>query len=146
MSVNEAALGLQFLFGILSADSTLSGYAPGGGFRYLAPDGTATPFWIVGVQSPGQDSLTQQAVRLIANPLYLIKVSGPASEMQAIVNAASQIDVLLGGKQGLRNQSIANGFIAACWRESPHLVDELVNGVVWSQVGGLWRMQIEQTT
>jgi len=147
MSASEAVLGLQFLFGILSADSTLAGYAPGGGFRSLAPDGTATPFWVVSLQSAGKDSMTQQAVRLLANPLFLIKVSGPASQMQAIANAAAQIDVLLGGGQGLRNRSVTGGWIAACYRESVHLQDEgPINGVVWSNLGGLYRMEIEQSS
>ncbi len=146
MSVSEAVLGLQFLFGILSADSTLAGYAPGGGFRSLAPDGTATPFWVVSLQSAGQDSLTQQAVRLLAHPLFLIKVSGPASQMTAIANAAAQIDVLLGGGQGVRKQSLTGGYIADCHRESVHLQDEIVNGVVWSNLGGLYRLEVEQST
>jgi hypothetical protein len=144
MSVSEVGLGLQFLFGVLSPDPTLASYAPGGGYRSLAPDGTATPFWIVSLQNAGQDTLTQQGVRLLSQPLFLVKAVGPASAMQAIVNAASQIDLLLGGGQGLRNQSIANGFIAACFRTATHEQDELVNGVLWTNIGGLYRLVIEQ--
>ena len=143
MSVNEAFLGLQFLYGILSADATLQGYAPGGVFRSEAPPGTAMPFVIIGLQSPGVDTMTITAVRLMSNPLFQIRAVGPAAITQQVANAASQIDTLLGGKDGLRNQSIANGFIAACYRENVLELDEIINGELITSLGGFYRLQIE---
>lgn len=143
MPVSEAYLGFQFLYGILAPDTTLQSYAPGGVFRSEADPGTTPPFVIIGLQSPGVDTMTITAVRLLSNPLYQIRAVGPASLTQQVANAASQIDVLLGGKDGLRNQSIANGFIAACYRENVLQLDEIVNGELITSIGGLYRLIIE---
>lgn len=146
MSVNEAVLGFQFLNGILAPDATLQGYAPGGINRGMAPPGTTPPYVIMALQAANQDSLTLTGVRVLARPLFQVKAVGPASITAQIANAANQIDVLLGGKDGLRNQSITGGFIAACYRESVLQLDELVNGELWTNIGGLYHLQIEQTT
>lgn len=146
MSVNEAWLGFQFFYGILSVDATLASLTPGGGYRAMAPPNAVTPFWIMSLQSPGADSLTMNAVRILSNPLFQIKAVGPASLTQQIANAAERIDELLGGNQGLRNQTIMGGFIGACYRESVLQLDELVAGELYTNIGGVWRLQIQQTT
>lgn len=152
MSVNEAWLGFKFFYGILAPDTTLAGYAPGGVFRAMAPpeddngNPTQTPFVVMALQSPGADSITMNAVRMLANPLFQVKAVGPANVTQQIANAAERIDVLLGGKDGLRNQTITGGFIGACYRESVLQLDELVGGELYTSLGGLWRLQIQQTT
>lgn len=152
MSVNEAWLGFQFIYGLLSPDATLASLAPGGIYRAMAPPNDAngdplpTPFVIMSLQSPGVDSLTMNAVRLLANPLFQIKAVGPTSKTQQIANAAERIDVLLGGGQGLRNQTIAGGFIGDCHRESVMQLDELVAGELFTNIGGLYRLSIQQTT
>jgi hypothetical protein len=37
-----------------------------------------------------------------------------------------------------------NAYILACWRETPLELDEIVNGEVWTNLGGIYRMEIEQ--
>lgn len=141
MSVHEAMAGYLWLVGVLSTDSILSGYAPGGVYRSLAPVGTAPPFVIISFQS-GPDTRTAQGVRILAMPLYQVKAVGPSYETALLVNAASRIDDLL----KLASGSVAGGYIASCYRESELVLDNLVDGVQWSEMGGLYRTQIEQTT
>lgn len=146
MSVNEAYLGFVFFRGLLTPDVTLQGYAPGGGYRAMAPSTTTPPFWVMSLQSPGVDTTTQQGVRLLCNPLFQVRVVGPEAMSAQIASGAERIDVLLGGKDGLRNQNITGGFIAACIRESVLQTDTLVNGELSTSIGGLYRLIIEQTT
>ncbi len=146
MSVNEVYLGLAFIFGLLQLDATLQGYAPGGGWQAMAPPTITEPFWIVALQSPGNDTLTQNAVRLLSTPLFQVKMVGPTALIATLASGAERIDTLLGGKEGLRNQTITGGFIAACYRDSPLQSNELVNGELFSSIGGLYRMEIQQTT
>lgn len=141
MSAHEIALSFEWLYSTLSGDSTLAGYAPGGVFRSLAPPTTATPFVIMSYQS-GLDSLTMNAVRMMSELLFLAKAVGPATSMAGIVNAASQIDVLLKRTSGTTVDGL--GAILACYREQPLEVDEIVNGELWTNIGGLYRLQIEQ--
>lgn len=145
MSVHESVLCLQFLTGILAGDSTLTSLAPGGVWRGFAPAGTADPFVVIAFQS-AIDALTITGVRPMSHLLYQAKAVGPAGMTAAIANAAAQIDALLGGKDGLRNQSITGGFIGSCYRDGIILTDNEVAGQNWTAIGGLYRIDIEQTT
>ena len=145
MSVNEVSMGLQFLSSRLSADSTLAGLAPGGVKRFAAPAGTATPFIIIGYQT-GKDVTTLNGVRVMDDILYLAKVVGEASKTQAVVDASSQLDVVLGGTQGLRNIAVTGGWLLACYRQVPVQFDEPVaqSSIIWSHSGGLYRIELQQ--
>lgn len=142
MSVHELTSAEAWLNATLSDDSTLLGYAPGGVFADLAPDGTATPYVIFTLQSPGADSLTMNVVRLLTNPLYQVVVVAESSKMTAIVNAASRLDDLLKRTAG----TATGGDISSCYREQPVEKTQLINTVKWKSVGGLYRLQIQQTT
>jgi len=142
MSLHEVEIALAWLYGAMTGDSTLTALVPGGFWRAYAPPSTSPVYVIFGLQSGGNDTLTMNAVRLLANPLYQIKAVGPASNMQAILDAASELDNLLKRTSG----TIVGGYVGACYREQPLSVDELVNGEVWSNVGGMYRLQIQQTT
>lgn len=147
---HEIALGLQFLYSTLSGDSTLMALVPGGVRRAFAPAGTASP-WIIIAHQSGADVITANGVRLMDDLLYQAKVVGPASVMDTLVAAAARLDVLLGGTPAgpVRNQPIVSnavtiGWLLACWRESPLLIDELVEGIQWSHIGGLYRQDLQQ--
>lgn len=135
----EVALGLDFLYTTLSNDPTLTSLVPGGVFRAFAPPTTSTPYIIIALQS-ATDVITMNAFRLYENALYQVKVIGPILEMNTLVQAASEIDTLL----GLTSGTVTNGHILYCYRESPLQVDELVNGVQWTNIGGLYRLAIQQ--
>jgi hypothetical protein len=145
MSVQETVLGYRFLIGILSVDSTLIGFTPGGVWRGFAPVKTVPPFTIVAYQS-GTDTLTTAGVRPLSRLLYQCKATGLAGNTQAIEDAASQIDELLGGNEGLRNQTIDGGFVGSCYRDGTISTDRDIAGTKWTTIGGLYRVDIQQTT
>lgn len=142
MSVHELASAFQWLYATLSGDATLAGYAPGGIFADLADEGTATPYVVFNVQSPGVDTLTANAVRIFAKPLYQVVAVGEAEKMTNIANAASQIDALLKRTSG----TVTGGLMAVCYREQPLEKAELINTIKWKSLGGLYRILVEQTT
>jgi hypothetical protein len=144
MSNHEIMLGFQWLQFVLTQDATLMGYVSGV-YRSLAPAGTPTPFIIYGYQS-GSDALTVNAVRLTSNLLYQVKVCGPASMDVTLAAAASEIDKVLKRPVGIPITPDGLGAILAAYRESPLIVDSEVNGEVWSNVGGLYRIEIQQTS
>jgi hypothetical protein len=141
MSRHELASAEEFLFTTLS-DATLLSYAPGGVHNDTAPDGTPTPYVVFGLQSPVVDSRTMNEVRLLTNPLYQVVATGEASKMDDIVNAASRIDDLLKRDSG----DVTGGEISACYREQPVTKNELVNTQKWKSIGGLFRLEIQQST
>jgi hypothetical protein len=143
---HEVALGFQFLYSVLANDATLSSVAPGGVFRALAPPDTATPFVIIAYQA-GSDSVTMNGFRMLDDLVFQVKAVGPATSMANIASAAERIDQLLGGT----NTGPASGVIGsnlgqclACYRQSPLAMDELVNATLFSNLGGLYRLIIEQ--
>jgi hypothetical protein len=133
--------GYEWLYGVLSGDSQLSGYAPGGAHRSLAPPGTVPPYVIITFQS-GPDTRTAQGVRILSQPLYQVAIIGPATGTATLVSGADRIDDLL----KLASGNVVGGYIASCYRESPIVFDELVTGERWTRIGGLYRLLIEQTT
>src|SRR5258708_31684482 len=95
----EVYYGFQWLKSVLAADSTLTGFAPGGIWRGMAPSGTVTPFIVISFQA-GVDVLTMNAIRLFVTPLYQVKCVGPMTLSTTIAAAAAEIDSLLARTSG----------------------------------------------
>lgn len=130
----EAALGFAWIYGILSTDSTLQGYAPGGVWRSLAQPDTQTPFVVVSYQS-SSDTVAFGAVRVVADLHYQVKVVAPANLTAQSANAAQRVDQLLDGAIG-QNIPGSNGLILSCYRQTSYEFDELVTGQLWTNLGG----------
>lgn len=139
MSTAETIAGFTWLYNTLSGDSQLASLAPGGVWRAMAPPGTATPFVVFAMQS-GTDVLTMNAARLMTDNLFQVKAVGPAKSMQAVADAAARVDDLLKRTDG----TVAGGAVLACYRESSLQLDELVTGELWTNLGGMYRLQIQQ--
>ena len=144
MSNHEIMLGLQYLQSVLAGDATLAGYAPGGVWRGYVPPGTSWPYVVYNFQA-GSDVLTQNAVRVMDSLLFQVIVSGPSSMDVTLAAAATEIDKLLRRPAGTATPD-GLGYVLACYRETPVMKDDLVNGEKWSDVGGLYRILLEQTS
>lgn len=136
----EAALGFAWIYGILSTDSTLQGYAPGGIWRALAQPDTLTPFVVVSYQS-SSDMMAFGAVRVVADLQYQVKVVAPANITGQTSNAAQRVDQLLDGAIG-QNIAGSNGLVLACYRRQAYEYDEIVTGAVWTNLGGFYRVMM----
>lgn len=143
MAVHEITTGFQWLYSVLSGDSTLTallGDGAQGIWRAYAPPSTVPPYVIMSYQS-GSDVITMNAFRLMVSGLYQVKIVGPAANMTPLAQGAERIDQLLGLTSGTPTGAV----VLACYREQPIFLDELVNGEVWSNAGGMYRLYIEQT-
>jgi len=140
--VHEAAIALEWLLATLRGDNALTSIATGGVHRAMASLGTVPPYIIVANQA-GVDVLTANAVRLMNNSLYQVKAVGPAAMTDTLMSAAAEIDALFKRADG----TATGGLILSCYRESPLQLDELrASGEQWSNVGGLYRLLIQQTS
>ena len=142
MSTHEVVIALEFLYSTLSGDTALAGYAPGGVWRGDAPPGTTTPFVAIEHQSGGVDTLTMNAYRVMSRPLFQVKAVGPTANLSATAQAAAEVDTLLKRTSG----SAPGGLILVCYREEPLFLDSLINGEPWTDIGGLYRTEIQQTS
>ncbi len=143
---HEIAAGYEFLTATLSGDSTLMSLVTGI-YRGAAPIDAMPPFVVMNFQA-GQDVRSGNEVRLLSKPLFLVKVVGPSTMMDTIVSAAARADALLQPQQGGHSSGTATGaFIDACYRENPFAQeDPPVNGVQWSNLGGLYRLEVQLTS
>lgn len=150
MSGHEIMLSYSWLVSTLQGDATLLSYAPGGVFRSLANPTTSTPYVIVSFQA-GSDSVTMNAFRVLTGMTFQVKAVGPASNTAGLASASARIDALLGGPPSLPPGGVAItinsvnvGWLYSCYRDAPLSVDELVEGLLWTSVGGLYRLEIGQ--
>lgn len=129
----EVTTGYTFLYTTLHGDATLMALITGV-YRNLAPPGSLPPYVIIGHQA-GHDVMTANAWRVFTSDIYQVKVIGPESTYEtALVPAANRIDALLG------RTSIPG--VLACYREQQFALFELVNGVAWLNLGGMFRILI----
>ena len=151
MAGHEIMLGYAYLETTLGGDSTLESMAPGGVNRAFAQPGTAVPYIITAFHT-GIDTVTMNAFRVLSNLVFQIKVVGPANNTSQLAAAAARIDALLGSPPGIPPGAIGivvggvtAGYLYSCYRDSPLVTDELVTGQLWSNIGGLYRMELGQT-
>lgn len=134
--------GLTLLANVLGGDATFAGLVTGI-FQDIAPETSSGPqapdYCIIGVSSPGQDTLTATAVRVLTRPAFLVKIVGPTADMANLHAAYARADALL---QLIRNDPTTG--ILACYRIAPFGLPEpaLVNGKPWYNLGGIYRMEM----
>lgn len=134
--------GLTFLSNVLGGDATFMARVTGL-FQDIAPEtstGAQPPdYCIIGVQSPGMDTLGAGATRILSHPVFMVKVIGPTADMANLHAAYARADALL---SLVRNDN-ATG-VLACYRIAPFGIaePELVNGKPWYNLGGLYQMEM----
>lgn len=133
--MNETLHVYTWLYNTLHGDATLLTYVTGV-YAGTAPDGAVDPYVVYNWQG-GADVMVANGRRVMNNSLYQVKVVGQAStNIAKITSAADRIDTLLQRASG----TVSGGTILFCERQYPLIVDNVVNGVLWTNVGGLYRI------
>lgn len=141
MSINEATRGLEWLHTTLSGSPAVVAALPGGVWLGVAPLGTPTPYGIYGHQG-GADVSGVAGVRLLSNGIYQVVAYGPLSNYAAVSSAADAIDAAIQRQSGAAGSDATT---LGCVREQPLALQEVVNGVVWARIGGLYRLWVHAT-
>lgn len=135
----EIAQAFQWINTTLKADTALTTAATGGVWQGFADLATNTPYALY-LQQAGTDVLTMNVKRLFVNLLVQVKAIGPSAQYAVLVVIADRIDALLGRVGPL---TLASGGVLACYREQTIAMSELINGVAWSHLGGMYRIQLQ---
>lgn len=128
----------MLLYAVLSADSTLMAALTGGLWEVYAPPGTTTPYGLLACQS-ATDVNAATAARIMTTLVYQVKIVGPAQDESTLRAAYVRADGLL--QPSGRALSNTNGTLA-CYREQTFSLGELVNGALWLNIGGLYRVEV----
>jgi NAD(P)-dependent dehydrogenase (short-subunit alcohol dehydrogenase family) len=134
----ETVRSAEWIYETLHNDATLMALVTGV-YRGLAPANTVAP-WIVFSHQSGRDVMVNSAYRVMVNELWLVKVVAPSTSMATLVSAADRIDVLLHNSKG----ALTDATVMEMAREMPVAVDELVNGVLYTNLGGTYRVWVRQ--
>lgn len=125
----------QWLYTVLSGDTTLSSLVGGRIYSYLAPQDAVLPFVVYSHQA-GHDVRGVGPTRIMTSLVYQVKAVGQGGSFQPLKAIADRLDVLLQGASG----SVVDGTVLMCVREQPVEYVEVENGVQYRHLGGLWRI------
>jgi hypothetical protein len=125
------------IFDLLSADGTLTGLAPGGVWRGVAPEG-AQGIVVVFSHAGGPDFYTHTQ-RAFSDVQYLIKAIGPGLSAIDTGAAYERVDALINDAA----LPLSSGRVMACRRASTISMDETEGGEVWHHVGGIYSIFVQ---
>ncbi len=135
----ETTAAARWLYGVLSADATLSALVSGRVFAYRVPQGTAFPCVVFQMQAPQLDSKAIGNVRLASRMVMAVKAIGQGADFIAIQPIASRIDQLLEASSG----SNVDGVVVACVRDMPlEMLESSDPGIDYAHLGGLYRLTV----
>jgi hypothetical protein len=120
------------LYAKLAGDATLSGLAPGGVWRGVAPVGT-TGVFVAFAQVSGVDAYTLKD-RATTTYNYLIKAIGPGESATPAWNAAARIDALLNDQP----LTLSAGSVMSVRRERAMTMTETDGGEQYQHAGGYY--------
>lgn len=126
------------LYSLLSGDATLSGYAPGGVWRNIAPAGTDGVVVTFGQQS-SVDTYTFSE-RAMVDMLYQVKAVAPGGSAGTAWDAADRIDSLL--TDG--SLTIGSGTVLRVRRQSSISLTETDGGETYQHVGGIYAITVQE--
>jgi hypothetical protein len=130
---NSVAEGLTFLYSTLTGDSTFMGYVTGV-YRGIAPEGSTADYAIL-IPQTATKVLTAFGVKIMTSSLYQVKMVGPEADMANLSAAWDRAVVLLGlVRNGADN-------VLACYLQQDLYIQEVVSGIQWANLGGLFRME-----
>lgn len=138
------AAGFEWLKATLTADTGSGGFMTliSGLFRDLAPAGQLTPYSIMQAQSAPKDVLTSDVYRIFSDGLFVVKVIGKTdSDYATQIAAYARAHTLLARTSG--SAPIAGADILSCYRENEVAYSESVDGVLFSHLGGVYRLLIQ---
>ena len=130
---NSVATSLSFLYSTLAGDSTLMGLVTGI-YRSVAPAGSTADYVIVIPQAMPK-TLNAYGVRVMTRGLYQVKVVGPYADYPNLNTAWDRIVTLIGLVRSVSG-------ILACYLEQELYIGEVVAGVEWCNLGGLFRIEV----
>lgn len=112
------------------ADRVYSGYAP-------RP--ATFPLVIFDYQAPEDDLMVVNLSRIWSSGSWIVKVVDRESSLSTLKTIAESIDTILHGQSG----SADGGTVVSCYRTQPFKITELIDGVAYRHLGGIYRIRAQ---
>lgn len=131
----QPTAGESWLYDCLSGDATLTGLVGSRIVDRIAERGQDYPLVVFQFQG-GHDVMGVAAARLLGQEVFLVKAVGRAPSYATLKPIAKRIDELLHKAHGETD----DGKVRACVREQPFKMVELIDGIEYRHLGGLYRL------
>lgn len=92
-------------------------------------------------QAPGNDQTALGGKRVQTQPLYLVCVIAAGESLAALEDTATTLDMLLHDQAG---EVTTGGRVLSCTREQPFSRTEIDKHDVYTYLGGLYRLQVQE--
>ena len=129
----------QVIYSSLSSDSTLTGLAPGGVWRGVAPTGT-TGVWVVFNQISETD-IYALAHRAYTSSSYQVKAIAPGESAFPAWSAAERIEELLTDTALV----MPTGTLLSCRRTQVVSMTETDGGEQYQHAGGIYAIDVQES-
>jgi hypothetical protein len=143
VSVFEVYEGLTWLYGKLSAASSITALVGTRIYPDETPEEPTTPYITISLQAPkdryaaGRSALT---AHVMTDGLYLIQAWDRAKTYDTVAPIAAALDAVLSQARGA---TTGGAYVADCRREVPVLMTEREGAdVQWRRAGGLYLLTI----
>lgn len=134
--MNEIILVYEWLYTILSANSTITSTVSTRIYDGVAPQGTSFPYIVFNWQG-GVDKSAVGSLRVFTNGLFQVKVITNEETYTTISPVADKIDQLLHRAKGV----VSSNNIESS-REFPLAIIEKKDGLQYRHMGGIYRIFI----
>ena len=131
---NAVTAGLTFLNNTLTADGTFMSLV-NSVYTGVAPEGSLPDYGII-IHQAGQKTLNAYGVLVMTRALFQVKVAGPEAHYDNNLSPAYDRMITLIGLV----RSVSG--ILACYLEQDFSISEVVDGIPWVNLGGLFRVEI----
>lgn len=129
----------QMIYARLSGDGTLTGLAPGGVWRGVAPTDKPVGTWIV-FNSMTADDIYTFDLRAMVNSVYQIKAITPGESALPAWQAAERVETLL-TDQAL---TINSGTLLMVRRQQVISLTETDGGEQYQHAGGMYAITVQE--
>jgi len=136
--MSEIATVETWLHNVLSNDVTLSGLVGSRIYGYVAPNKATFPLVIFQFQG-GRDVAGVGAARIMTSGVWLVKSVDRETNFTNLKAIEARIDSLLHKASG----SVADGQVLACVREEPFSLVEVIDGIQYRHLGGMYRVLVQ---
>lgn len=106
----------------------------------VAPEGMPYPFARIDLLSPGNDTRVINGAHVATNTLWLVKLVMDSSDTTPIEAMSDAMHAALHHTSG----AVSGGLVLDCWRERPHIRQEVADGMFYMNLGGEYRVLIQE--
>lgn len=131
----------RWLRATLTGDLTLAALVGDRVFSTIAPRDAAHPLIVYSFQA-GLDTIGVGTARIMSRPLFTIRVVAPSGSFADLEDAARRVDELLHG--ALDRPVAGSGLVLSCMREQPLALALMEEGTEYRQLGGIYRIDVQQ--